>query len=565
VRTPHAALLLLLLSACHGAAPVTAASPLQKPSNDEGTVELAAQVDALLVKRQVEQKLAPAPIVDDARFLRRATLDLTGTLPTPEAIRAFLQDPRPDRRARAIDTLLASPAYATHLTAVWDELLMGARPSPPIVDRGAFRRWLNRRFADDVPWNQVVFDLVSASGLNSLGGEAMLPRHEPPADVDMREAQAGVNGAVNWLTRYRDAPQDLAGSTSRIFLGVQIQCAQCHDHKTEAWKQTDFRRFTAAFAKTRPVPLDVKGEMVGIRRIDVRDEDRIVRGGKMAPPEWREIAKQPPTALDGTPLQSPRPRRALAGWVVADANPWFARATVNRAWAQLTGRGFVEPVDDFRPSNPPEAPEVLEALAQDFKGHGYDLKRLLRTICLTAAYQRSAIAPEQAVASELWTRGRLRPLSAEQLLNTLVSATGAVPVLEQRAEKQGKTLAEVKFQLQRDVTFLFDVDEEGEDDSFTGTVPQALMLLNGNLVNGALRPIAGSTLDEVLALPTDAQRLELLYLRTLSRPPTVEERDAWTAEVQTAGGKKGNPRPRKELYEDLLWALLNSSELQFNH
>ncbi|MBS2030621.1 MAG: DUF1549 domain-containing protein [Deltaproteobacteria bacterium] len=548
------------------AQPAAGSPSTMKFTATAGTEALAAKVDGMLARLQSGANLKPAPIIDDATFLRRVTLDLTGTLPEPDAVRAFLADQSLDKRAKAVDALLASPAYAQHWAAYWGDLLLPLRAQKGIIDRGAFHRWLLHRFNENAGYNQWVFDLVSATGQNSIGGEEALPRNTGDID-DTREAQAGVNGAVNWLLQYREAPQDLAGNTSRIFLGVQIQCAQCHDHKTEKWKQTDFRKFAAAFARTQDKPMDGKSEMKGIKRIEVRDINHPVRMGPKAPPEWRDIAMSRPTALDGTDLDhSDMPRRALAGWIVSDKNPWFATELVNRYWGALTGRGFVDPVDDLRPSNPTMAPEAQDALAQDFITHGYDLKRLLRTICLTNAYQRS-VSGEQPKGDDFWARGRLRPLSAEQLLNSIVAATHLEPVLEERAGKQGKSVNLVKFQLQRDVTFLFDVDEAGgDDDTFTGTVPQALMLLNGGLVNRAVKPVPGATLEEAMSKPDDAARVELLYLRTLSRLPTPEERKAWASFVADASdGAMLRGRARRESYEDLFWALLNSSEFQFNH
>lgn len=473
-------LLALLVASC-GTSRSAASAATERPVQTDGTAELAARVDAVLAQVQAADGVQPAPRCDDATFLRRATLDLTGTLPEPQVVRAFLADPRSDKRARAVDALLASPDYATHWTAYWDDVLMGPGARSQILDRGAFRRWLERELAQNAPWNQLVFDLVSATGQNSVGGEEARPRFAQAPQVVQAEARADVNGAVNWLLKYRDAPQDLAGSTSRIFLGVQIQCAQCHDHKTEKWKQTDFRQFAAAFARTRPFPIDLKGEMKGIRRVEVRDVDYPVGRGKKAPPEWQAIVASEPTALDGTDLGSSRvPRRALAGWIVSDTNPWFAQALVNRYWAVMTGRGFVDPLDDLRPSNPAIAPEALAALAQDFKTHGYDLKRLLRTICLSDAYQRAAVAVQPGKSGDDdWARARLRTLEPDQLLNSVVAATQLQPALAQRADKQGKSVAQLEMDLQRQVTFLFDVDEEAAADDYAGTVPQAQALLNG--------------------------------------------------------------------------------------
>jgi hypothetical protein len=205
---------------------------------------------------------------------------------------------------------------------------------------------------------------------------------------------AGVNGAVNWLLQFKRSTEDLAGATSRTFLGVQIQCAQCHDHKTETWTTTDFRRFAAAFARTRVRPADDK-EKGMMRSFEVADVDT-ARPGRKATAEQREIASLTPAALDGTVLAGEAPRAELAAWMTGQTNPWFAKAIVNRTWALLLGHGFVEPVDDLRPSNDPRAAPALDAIAADFAAHKYDLKHLLRVICGTRAYGLATISSGQS-------------------------------------------------------------------------------------------------------------------------------------------------------------------------
>jgi hypothetical protein len=544
-----------------------------------------AEVDQALAAQWTAHKLTPAPRSDDATFLRRVTLDLTGLLPTPEAVLTFLDEQAPDKRARVVDALLASPAYADHWTAYWDEVLLGVQVRND-VDRGSFRRWLHRQFELDRPWDEVAFDLIAATGQSSLGGEeAKGPKAMDAADTARAEAEAkgSVNGAVNWVAHYENNPQDLAGATSRVFLGVQIQCAQCHDHKTEAWKQHDFQSFAAAFVRTKVTRVD-KGPQPGVqRRLEVEDKRKPVLGGKKAPPEIAQIARAHPRALDGTDLESDTPRRALAQWVTAPKNPWFGQALVNRLWGKLLGHGFVEPIDDLRPSNVATSPELLKALADDFAGHGFKLKRTLRTLVLTEAYQK-AVQPDAPEGESYWCRGSLRALGPEELLNALFQATQLGPALE---EAGIDNLVELKGRVARDFTFLFDVDEEVHDDSFNGTIPQALLLLNGQLVNRAVRPAAGTTLAKLLDTPgDDGSKVDALYLRTLSRLPTDTERARWIAYVnedrlQAANQKKGGKNndglnklnrlkvhdqvPKVQAYEDLLWALVNSSEFVFNH
>jgi hypothetical protein len=381
-----------------------------------------------------------------------------------------------------------------------------------------------------------------------------------------------VNGAVNWLVKLSDTPQDLAGAASKTFLGVQIQCAQCHDHKTDAWKQDDFRRFAASFAKTRVEPIDPPG--MGPRRQRVDDAARVVMKKRRIDPEIKAIADAKPTALDGTDLSTgPSPRAALAAWMTSPQNPWFAKALVNRMWAHFLGRGFVDPVADLRPSNPATLPEVLDLLARDFVAGVYEMKRLMRLICDTEVYQRAAPAAKLSPAEEkLWAGFHVEPLGPDALLDSIVAAVDLEGQLGQRAA--GRSLWEVKRQRAKQFGFLFDVDEETDAPDFEGSISQALFLMNGGFLNGNDHAAPGSALARIFDGPgSDADKITALYLRTLSRPPSQDEIATSTRFVAAprddlAGvrGDKGRPRRVKRLaYEDLLWALLNSSEFTFNH
>lgn len=588
-----------------------------------------AWIDHLIRLEWHKQHIQPAPPADDARFLRRAYLDILGTIPPPEAVTAFLADKSSNKRARLIATLLDDPRYANHWTDYWDYTLMGQKVGGQLVDRSAFRQWLRQQFLQNTPWNKFVYDLITASGQNSTGGTYAKAQGLMQADTTqgtamqgMMQAQTGtattadtvqVNGAVNWMLKYAGNPQDLSGTVSKIFLGVQIQCAQCHDEKMDKkWKQEDFRRFTACFINTRPLQID-RGKVMGIRRVDVIDIRRPFLGGRKVAANNQQYAASPPMALDGTDFSdSPNRRQALAAWMTAPQNPWFAQAIVNRMWNHFLGRGFVEPIDDFRASNPPVMPNLLKALADDFAASGYDLKHLIRLICATQVYQLSAAPAHNAEdpGNTLWERYRLKALSPEELLDCLVDATNIEPVLERVA---GDRLEQLKFAMRRQFTFLFDVDEEFEQKEFEGTIPQVLMLLNGNLVNRSVMPIPGTALYNIVAASdSDAAKITALYLRTLSRKPTPAEINRWDAFVngrtevavtpasdppapmaprrrllaRLPQGKKAVKRlnngpdplarfgrpgmlpeatPKLQAYEDLFWALLNSSEFTFNH
>ena len=545
----------------HAAVPVVSSAAPSSPKELD-----ASALDAMLEDAWKKNGLTPAAKLDDGRWLRRVTLDVAGTLPTAEKVRAFLADPRPDKRARAVDELLTSRAYAEHWAFYWDSELVG-RTRAGDLDRFLLRAWLAAQFERNVAWNDLVKALLTATGQNSDGvRKKTLDDATPALDT------AGVNPAVNYVLAYRDTPQDFAGNVSRTFLGVQIQCAQCHDHKTEPWKQTDFQKFAACFARTQVVAVDKMDP--GIKRVEVKDLDKPApRFGKdevVAP-----IAKAPPTTLDGTALDG-NVRQGVAAWITK--NPGFARAIVNRMWAHFLGRGFTNPVDDVRPSNPPLAPEIEDALAKDFVDHKYDLKRLIRLVTSTEAYALAPGKPPEGGKPDYWSRFRMSPLGPEELVNAILVATGADQSLARRGGGGGGTLDvdEVKERLARQFSVSFDVDETVDAPSYEGTLTQALTLLNGKLVTTASSSLPGTKLHALVdnASLDDGARIETLFLSAYARRPRADELATWTKLLETAPvntapipgkpGKRPIP-PRVQALEDLLWTLLNSSEFLFNH
>ena len=594
----------VVLAACGGASSVSpprTTAPVAAPPGGKPNASSfgAAAIDSALREAWEKERLTPAPRSDDATFVRRAYLDIVGTIPAPDATSAFVASTDPDKRRKLVDSLLAAPQYAEHWMNYWDDVLMGRELKSNTVDRVAFRYWLRARFEANAPWNRIVSDLVSATGQNSIGGaKVRLPQamamtiplgtsvpqkgDEDAADLDK------INGAVNWTLRFEQAPQDLAGNASRIFLGVQIQCAQCHDHKTEKWKQDDYRRFASAFLHQKADPIDRGKAMGNIKRVELVDlpkvGPRFAKNADVAP-----IALVKATALDGTDLdKGAGTRKALAAWMTARDNPWFAKAFVNRMWGHFLGRGFYDPVDDMRAVNTPALPELLERIAADFAAHDFDVAHLIRTICATEAYQLAASASARSdPENRLWTRFHLVPLGPEELMNALLRATD----LETAAKKSGiQDLDLLRTQLVRQYAFLFDVDETDDVPDYSGTVTQALSLLNGQLVGQGTRSIPGSALDDVLAKPgDDASKVDALVLRVLSRAATEAERTKWVGYVQTAmktpratipppkrggpgagplgrlGNKAAPVDARRAAYEDVMWALLNSSEFVFNH
>jgi hypothetical protein len=579
-------------------APASVPAAASVPTGSRATpLMTSADVDALLRADWSAAGVAATPPADDATWLRRLWIDVAGTIPSPDVVRGFLaQDANggSGKRARAIEGLLASPHWADHWTAYWDDVWLGRGARGRDVDAGAFRGWLHDALARNQPWNDVVTQLLTATGRNSAGGSKR--------DAEVNDGRGGapqdVNGAVNWTLRYQEAPEDMAGAASRTLLGVQIQCAQCHDHKTEKWTQKDFQGFAAAFLRTRLEPVDGRGMDTGkgtVRRIDLTDLGRPAPRFAKKMVDIDAIAKTRPAAIDGTDLgDGDGVRVTLARWVTAQDNPWFARAFVNRMWGHFLGRGFVDPVDDMRPSNPPLASDVLDALAHDFVASGYDVQHLVRVIVGTTAYGASAAPLDDATAkadpeAKLWERFRVTPLGPEELLDAVIAATKLDAIVLQTGRLD---MVQVRARVKQRYGFLFDVDEESDQSDYEGTIAQGLALLDGSVVATGASLLPGSALAEVVAMPgDDAQKIEALYLRTLSRRPVIAEVERWTRFVQgvkdapdavsakdakSAGppdplrgletrAGRAHADPRARAYEDILWTLLNSSEFVLNH
>lgn len=577
----------------HAPAPTTPKIAVAKPAAPSFG---AAAIDHDLREAWKEKGIVPAPPADDATFLRRAYVDIVGTTPPLEVTTRFLADASPSKRAALVDALLASPEYAQHWTNYWDDVLMGRDVRSNLVDRPAFRRWLQAQFAENAPWNRIVTDLVTATGQNSEGGrkaakgDAGLAMRLPsaPSDEPTLDGEA-INGAVNWTLRFEQNPQDLGGTASRVFFGLQIQCAQCHDHKTESWKQDDFRRFSSAFLRTKLEPID-DAKMAGALR-------RVVLVDAAAPPprftkrpEIEPLARAKATALDGTDLErGTETRRALAAWMTSKNSAWFAKAFVNRMWAHFLGRGFVDPVDDIRPSNPATMPALLDAVAADFAAHDFDVRRLIRLICATEVYGLSASASAKTDGDNvLWGRFHLVPLGPEELLNAVFRVTA----LEETAKRAGIVdLEALRANVNQKYAFLFDTDEEDDEPRYSGTIAQALTLMNGELVGKGSRALPGSMIRELVSSSdSDTAKLDTLSLRVLGRHATADEQARWGAYVHTAetrssdsarapsrgqrgtldrlrdrSDKRTKSSPKIEAYEDILWGMLNSSEFTFNH
>lgn len=507
--------------------------------------ELTHRVNEQLSALWTTQRVQPAGPANDAGFMRRAYLDLLGRVPTVSEAREFLDDKSSDltpaeRRAALVDRLLAHHDHATHFAAVWRRVLL-----PDEVDLSrlggsqAFEEWLAGKFAANVPYDQIVSELLLAQG------------------------RVSESGPLLFYAAVRLNPEELAARTSRAFLGVRMECAQCHDHPfDDKISQQDFWSFAAFFARiSRPRgKMEMTSPVLAVRD-NARGEVMIPESDQVVPP------RLPGSVMDlAEQAESPSRREQLVRWLTDRDNQHFAQATVNRVWAHLFGRGLVEPVDDMRPANPAIAPEVLDTLSRDFAASGFDLRRLVRALVLTDAYQMASREDTSDKGAGDPSRGlvfaamNVKSLTAEQLYDSITVATGKVAL---GGRTMGPQTGLMRYDDMSRQSFIEQFrTAPGQATDYQAGIPQALTLMHGGLIHGAT-DVAASGLLKSLAAPffTDDQRLETLYLATLSRYPDDDERAVLVAEMKQAT----NTAERQQVLGDVLWALLNSAEFTLNH
>lgn len=514
--------------------------------------ETARQVDKLLAEEVFKTDTQLAPTIDDATFLRRAWLDTVGDIPTPEHVTAFLLDPAKDKRERVVRGLLDDPQYGQNWARYWRDVILSRK----LEDRAAIVAnplvvSLTQKFNKNVAWDEIATEFITATG-------------------DVRE-----NGDTAIQMAQDGRAEETTAEVSRIFLGIQIQCAQCHDHKTDRWKREQFHELAAFFPRVavRPVLSPVKRsfEIVSDDRQDPRRQNPDAQNRRGKPehfmpdldnPSAPGTKMQPKFFLSSAKLPFGTPdaerRGTVAKWMTK--NPWFATAFVNRMWGELVGEGFYEPIDDMGPDRKPSAPKTVEYLSQEFQKSGYDIKWLFRTICATEAYRRES-RPRREVSETPFTATVAQPLRSDQLFNALLSALDS-PEPEGSFNRRGRPQAMGPYGLNASVRQGFEAafgfDPSDPRESVGGSIPQALALMNGVRINLAVQAIGQETMLGRLLESTDDNEavVEDLYLRTLSRRPTK-------VELATALKYCRSTKKREPVFEDLLWALVNSSE--FSH
>lgn len=490
-------------------------------------------VDTLAWAHLRKLGIFPSETCTDAEFQRRATLDTIGRLPTSAEVKAFQEDLSPRKREQWIETVLADPAYADFWANKWADLV---RPNPDRVGiKSVFTldQWLRESFRVNKPYDQFVREIVLLEGNNHRDGPAVIYR-------DRRE------------------PSELTTMFSQLFLGVRMECAKCHHHPNEKWSQDDFYQFAAFFG-----PLKHKGAGLSPPISAGNETFYFAPGGTVKHPVTDEVMK--PRPLDGPVVTGTDtdPRRELAAWLTDPANPFFARAAVNRVWAGFFGRGFVEPVDDFRISNPVVNEPLLNALAADFAKHGYDFKHLIRTILRSHLYQLSSLPNESNLAdTKNFSRSLRRRLPAEVLLDAVVEITG-VPEEFNGVAPGTRAMQTWSYKVSSHFMDAFGRPNASSDcpceRDARPSVVQALHMMNSRGLQTKLAHANGRAAQLVASKRSPEEIVGELYHAALSRPPT-------DAELRTAvAAFAAKDASRQSATEDVLWALLNSPEFVFNH
>jgi len=502
-------------------------------------------IDDLVFKKLKTVGLPPSELCDDPTFMRRAGIDIAGRLPTPDEVRQFLADKNPAKRDRWIDTLLDSPDYAEYFANKWSALLRNKRTDGKHT-RGtyAFHAWIRDSLLENKPFDHLVREVLAASG-------------------DMAD-----NPPVAWYRQARDTTTQLE-DTAQLFLGQRLQCAQCHHHPYEKWSQQDYYGFAAFFSR------------VGRKGGSEPGEEAIFHKRGAAEATHKKTKRSVKAAgLGATPAGlalEDDPRQALVDWMTAPENPYFARSLVNRYWKHFFNRGLVEPEDDMRETNPPTNPELLAALAQHFVKSGFDLKDLVRTICRSQVYQFSALPNAvNQVDKQNFSRFYPKRLTAEVLLDAIDQVTATESKFEgMPAGTRAVCLPDNSFNQSSYFLQVFGRPEGSSscecERSQDASLAQSLHLLNSKDVQAKL------TDDKARAarFASDQERgddvkVRELYLWAFSREPKADEMDIAQKHLakyaEKSSDDKGNPvNGRRQAYEDLIWALINTKEFLFNH
>ena len=519
----------------------------EKSAASEGS--LVEFIDKQVRQGWTDNEIEPTAPATDEEWVRRIYLDICGRIPTLEEVKSFNEDKSPRKRFTLIEALLVDEDYVRNFTTIWTNNSIG-RGTPRRVSRKGMEKFYREAFAKDRPWNEIVVDIVTASG-----------HYEE-------------NGAVNYTLaqmQNQDEGVQLTAMTTRLFLGLQVQCTQCHNHPFNKWQQDQFWEYNSFFRQVEKKDhrkLDPNtGRMVDdYSEVVTKDFSGPVyyekRSGVMqvAYPRYEGIEVDPGNDTDRRDEFAKLLTRSIDGQA-----PHIAQAMINRMWSHFFGYGFTRPVDDMGPHNPASHPELLDRLSHEFVDSGYDLKQLIRTICATEAYSLGSQFNDKNKSDDpaagempLFSHMYLKSMQAEQLYDSLIVASNA----HQSGRGGWSAQEEQRQKWMQQFIVAYENDENDESTTFNGTIPQALMMMNSELIEKACSIERGSFLFESMSKPgTEPQKIQELYLAALSRRPTRSELSK-VSKMLSDNKYRGQPL---SAYQDLFWALLNSNEFVFIH
>ena len=548
-----------VLSTAAQAQTAAKAKPAGEPFTTGSSDVLIQYINQQIREGWENNEVNPSEVSEDSEWLRRVYLDIVGHIPESDTVDEFIASKDKAKRSKVIDKLLDDEGYVRNMTTVWSNLTIG-RQTPRRVSRAGMQKFLREAFTRNRPWNDVVYDIVSAEG-----------HYEE-------------NGAVNYMLAQMTMADEMVqatAKTARLFLGVQVQCTQCHNHPFNDWQQNQFWEFNSFFRQARKIDHRKADPKTG-RQID--DYSELVsanfsggvffekRNGEMrvAYPKFYEEAIDEGDGVDR--------RKEFAKLVTRGDKPLIALAMANRMWSHFFGYGFTKPVDDMGPHNQASHPGLHDRLAEEFVKSRYDIKQLIRWIANSEAYNLTSRinegekkngkvtagnANDNPAAGEtpLFSHMYVKSMEAEQLYDSLIIATDAHRSGRgswEQAEKQRQDWL-------RQFVLTFGTDENDEATTFNGTIPQALALMNGEVVRNAVKVEKGSYLREVLeGKDKEQDKIKKLYLSTLSRSPSVKEM-TMAQQLLKSVNKPANKDDQIAAYQDLFWALLNSNEFIFIH
>jgi len=543
----------------------------EAPTVNTYNLEQVAKINELIRNTWNEYQITPSAMASDAEWCRRVHLDIIGRIPSYGELKAFLSDTSADKKARLVDSLLHdekyTEEYARNWTTLWTNILIGrngGNERRSLTSRGGMQKYLRDSFARNKPYDRMVYELVTAKGANKPGKD-------------------NFNGAVNFLTmKLEEKAAQATADTTKMFLGLQVQCTQCHNHPFNEWKQKKFWEMNAFFRQTRSLRRYIEGTR-DIDYVELTNEDYAGESGNPADAEiyyelrngFLEVAY--PVFLDGSEIEHSGfvedvDRRTELGELMLTST-YLDKMIANRMWSHFLGYGFTKPIDDLGPHNPPSHPDLLEYLGQEVRKSNYDLKELITWITLSEAYSLSSKLNDTNTIDDpllgetpKFSHFYMRQMRAEELYESLLVATQAHKTRGTYEDQESK-----KNEWLRQFVIAFGTDEGDESTTFNGTIPQALMMFNGDLIKNATNMEKGSFLWDVAnnERASSTQKIEYLFMAAMARKPTRQEisvaNKLLRSRMSEAKSREEAATASIAAMQDMWWVLLNSNEFILNH